>query len=164
MQELIKDIIIFSKVSNEKENLFLKTNINQLVSKVLEDLDAPVKDKKARDSVRLLPNLIINPVLIKSLFLNLIGNAIKYSKKNVPPYKQITAEIPQSAPFPTNKKVNNFCRTIINIMASVFSRNTQKIFSTCLIGCLFTQNTKAKELVLPYANRLWINTMDLSVR
>ena len=113
MQELIKDILIFSKVSNEKENLFLNTNINQLVTEVLEDLDAPIKDKQAQVTVGLLPNLIVNPVLIKSLFLNLIGNAIKYSKKDVPPFIQITAEIPQSAPLPTSKKMNKFCRILI---------------------------------------------------
>lgn len=84
MQELIKDILTFSKVSTEKEP-FVKTELNPLVQEVLDELDAGIQEKKAKVEVGTLPTLLVNPVLIKSLFLNLIGNAMKYSKPNVPP-------------------------------------------------------------------------------
>jgi signal transduction histidine kinase len=84
MQELIKDILTFSKISTEKEP-FVKTDLTPLVQEVVDELDTAVQDKKANISIAPLPTLSVNPVLIKSLFLNLIGNAIKYSKPNVPP-------------------------------------------------------------------------------
>jgi signal transduction histidine kinase len=84
MQELIKDILTFSKISTEKEP-FVKTDLTPLVQEVVDELDTAVQDKKANISIAPLPTLSVNPVLIKSLFLNLIGNAIKYNKPNVPP-------------------------------------------------------------------------------
>jgi light-regulated signal transduction histidine kinase (bacteriophytochrome) len=84
MQELIKDILTFSKISTEKEP-FVKTDLNELTSEVLEELDVVIQEKKAKIDISPLPVILANPVLMKSLFLNLIGNAIKYSKPNVPP-------------------------------------------------------------------------------
>jgi signal transduction histidine kinase len=84
MQELIKDILTFSKVSTEKEP-FVKTALNPLVQEVLDELEAGIREKNAIVEVGDLPTLLVNPVLIKSLFLNLIGNAMKYSKPSVAP-------------------------------------------------------------------------------
>jgi signal transduction histidine kinase len=84
MQELIKDILTFSKISTEKEP-FVKTDLTPLVQEVVDELDTAIQEKKANINIAPLPTLSVNPVLIKSLFLNLIGNAIKYSKPNVPP-------------------------------------------------------------------------------
>jgi signal transduction histidine kinase len=84
MQELIKDILTFSKISTEKEP-FVKTDLNPLVQEVIDELDAGIQEKKATLEVGTLPTLLVNPVLIKSLFLNIIGNAMKYSKPDVPP-------------------------------------------------------------------------------
>jgi signal transduction histidine kinase len=84
MQELIKDILTFSKISTEKEP-FVKTDLTPLVQEVVDELDNAIQEKKANINIAPLPTLSVNPVLIKSLFLNLIGNAIKYSKPDVPP-------------------------------------------------------------------------------
>ena len=84
MQELIKDILTFSKISTEKEP-FKKTDLSLLMQEVLDELDSDLSAKNALIETGPLPTLSVNPVLIKSLFLNLIGNAIKYSKPNVPP-------------------------------------------------------------------------------
>ena len=91
MQELIKDILTFSKVSTEKEP-FVKTELTPLLWEVLEELDGPIQEKKAIVDVSTLPTLFVNPVLMKSLFLNLIGNAIKYSKPDVPPVIKIYSD------------------------------------------------------------------------
>jgi signal transduction histidine kinase len=84
MQGLIKDILTFSKVSNETEP-FVVSDLGSLVNEVLDELDGAIREKDAKVELSPLPSVPVNPVLIKSLFLNLIGNAIKYSKPNVPP-------------------------------------------------------------------------------
>lgn len=84
MQGLIKDILTFSKVSNETEP-FVVSDLGSLVNEVLDELDGAIKEKGATVELSPLPSVPVNPVLIKSLFLNLIGNAIKYSKPDVPP-------------------------------------------------------------------------------
>ncbi len=84
MQGLIKDILTFSKISTEKEP-FVTIDLGSLVKDVVEELDSAVHEKKAIIDIGPLPALSVNPVLMKSLFLNLIGNAIKYSKPGIPP-------------------------------------------------------------------------------
>jgi signal transduction histidine kinase len=84
MQGLIKDILTFSKVSNETEP-FVKTDLNTLVHEVIDELESTVREKDATIDLSTLPAIPVNPVLMKSLFLNLIGNAMKYSKPDVAP-------------------------------------------------------------------------------
>lgn len=91
MQALIKDILTFSKLSIEKD-LFVETDIKKVVHDVLEELQNVIEEKAARVSVSLLPSLYVNPGLIKPLFFNLIGNALKYSKKDEPPKIEIYCE------------------------------------------------------------------------
>jgi light-regulated signal transduction histidine kinase (bacteriophytochrome) len=95
MQALIKDILTFSKISVEK-GMFEKTNLNNVVDDVLVELDGTVQEKKARVIVDKLPDLQVNPGLIRPLFYNLISNALKYSKKNVPPVVNIRSEMPSN--------------------------------------------------------------------
>lgn len=84
MQTLIKDILAFSRVSDEKDN-FVRSDLNQLMQEVLTDLDSTVQEKKAMIVIEPLPVIDVNPGLIRPLFFNLIGNALKYCKKDVLP-------------------------------------------------------------------------------
>jgi len=89
MQTLIKDILEFSKVSNDKTS-FVKTDLNVLVEDVLTELESTVQEEKAQ--VKDLPSLDVNPGLMTPLFSNLIGNALKYRKKDVDPVINIYAQ------------------------------------------------------------------------
>jgi signal transduction histidine kinase len=58
--------------------------------------------------------LYVNPVLIKPLFFNLIGNALKYSKKNVAPVIKIYPEIVSNEKAgATAKDSVRYCRIFI---------------------------------------------------
>ncbi len=92
MQALIKDILTFSKLSAEKET-FLKTDIQLIIKEVLDELQETVTEKNAQINVEVLPLLYVNPGLIRPLFFNLIGNALKYCRKNVTPVINIYPEI-----------------------------------------------------------------------
>jgi light-regulated signal transduction histidine kinase (bacteriophytochrome) len=113
MQELIKDILTFSKVSSEKEP-FVITNLTTLVQEVLEELGASIQDKKAKIDVNSLPTILANPVLMKSLFLNLIGNAIKYSKPGVLPVIKISCDdVPVDPKMPGGRLQSKYHRIYI---------------------------------------------------
>src|SRR5690606_32854908 len=92
MQNLIDDILAFSKISVEKESL-TTVNLNAAIDEVCADMEQKIKEKNAIIEVAKLPDLTANQELIKSLFQNLISNALKYSRKDVPPHVQITAKI-----------------------------------------------------------------------
>ncbi|HMG83100.1 MAG TPA: response regulator [Ferruginibacter sp.] len=92
MQNLIKDILEFSKISNSSASL-VKTDLNLLVQEVLFDLQDTIIAKKAQVMVGDLPELDVIPGLFRPLLSNLIGNALKYSKKEIAPVLNIYAEV-----------------------------------------------------------------------
>jgi signal transduction histidine kinase len=91
MQNLIKDILEFSKISNSPASL-VKTDLNVLVQEVLLDIQDTINAKKAQVIVGDLPKLDIIPGLFRPLLSNLIGNALKYSKKDITPVINIYSE------------------------------------------------------------------------
>ncbi len=91
MEELINDILTFSKLSDQKD-FFVETDLNELVKETLEDLQHTIQEKNAEFSIGQLPRLSVNPRLMKPLFFNILSNALKYSKKNVPPLISINSE------------------------------------------------------------------------
>ena len=92
MQNLITDILTFSKISSERVE-FIDSDLNKIITEVIHDMDEEVRAKEAKIHVSQLPVLQVNPGLIKPLFQNLIGNALKYSKKNLTPTINIKADV-----------------------------------------------------------------------
>jgi len=92
MQALIKDILTFSSLSSDKDS-FVNTDLNVILKEVLADMQTTVTDKNASIIIESLPPLIVNPGLMRPLFSNLVGNALKYSRKEVSPVIKIYSEI-----------------------------------------------------------------------
>ena len=114
MQALIKDILTFSSLSSDKES-FVSTDLNVLLKDVLSDLHAVVTEKKATIVLDALPPLVVNPGLMRPLFSNLVGNALKYAKKDVDPVIRIYSEISPTANDPTLAAPGqyNYCRIYV---------------------------------------------------
>lgn len=114
MQALIKDILTFSKISIEKGS-FVKTSLNTVVDEVLSELESTVQEKSAKIIVDKLPSLQVNPGLIRPLFYNLISNALKYCKKNIPPVVNIRSEMPANGLQTVDAKQpeHKYCRIYI---------------------------------------------------
>ena len=91
MQTLIRDILEISKVDNNKDR-FENTDLKILVEEIVTDMNLNVAEKQAQVTVQSLPSIDVNPGLMRPLFSNLIGNAIKYSRKNIPPVINISSE------------------------------------------------------------------------
>jgi signal transduction histidine kinase len=112
MQNLITDILTFSKIAVDKA-AFVETDINLLIDEVLVDLDEEVKTKNARIIIDKIPVLSVNPGLIKPLFQNLIGNALKYCKKDVPPLIRITHELNNQLNGKSKELKDKYCKIMI---------------------------------------------------
>lgn len=110
MQTLISDILAFSRINNEKDT-FINYNLNLILQEVLDELDATIQEKKARVEVKELPLIDVNPGLIRPLFENLLSNALKYCKKDVPPVINIRSEIISATT--SNKEPIQYCRIYI---------------------------------------------------
>ncbi len=92
LQNLIRDIMTFAKISAEKK-AFEKSDLNLLVNEVITDMETVIRDKNATISVNALPSLFVNPSLIRPLFYNLIHNALKYAKTDIPPEIKIYSDV-----------------------------------------------------------------------
>jgi hypothetical protein len=91
MQDLINDILRFSKISVEKQN-FAAVDLNGVVGDVLSEMEGVIQEKAASVTVDRLPVLPASTVLMGPLFSNLISNSLKYSKKKESPQIRIRYE------------------------------------------------------------------------
>ena len=91
MQELINDILRFSKISVEKES-FAEVDLNGVLQEVLSEMEGTIREKNAEIILEPLPLLPASTVLMGPLFSNLIGNSLKYSKAQRPPQIRVRYE------------------------------------------------------------------------
>ena len=113
MQALIKDILLFSKTSIEKP-VFVETNLNDILSDVLGEMENVIKEKNAVIHAEPLPSLPVNPVLMRPLFHNLISNAVKYAKKDVQALVKIYSEFSAATNGSDSGEVKNkYCRIYV---------------------------------------------------
>lgn len=112
MQTLIKDILEFSKISSDK-SAFVNTDLNVVVDEVLADYESFIQDKKAVVKVQPLPSLQVNPGLMRPLFSNLIGNALKYRKKDSSAQINIYALQEGTSINAKDKNGSKFCRIYV---------------------------------------------------
>jgi two-component system CheB/CheR fusion protein len=90
MRKLIDGLLEFSRISFSNQKLE-QADLNTIVEEVIADLDLIVQDKKAAITFSNLPVIKGNPLQLYQLFHNLIANALKFSKDNVPPVVKITS-------------------------------------------------------------------------
>jgi signal transduction histidine kinase len=112
MQALIIDILAFSKISIDKTT-FVKTDLNKIIQEVIADLNEEISEKNATVVVDDLPTLYANEDLIRLLFNNLIGNALKYCKKEVCPDIKIRYETTLTVTRDKKDKMVRYCRIFI---------------------------------------------------
>jgi light-regulated signal transduction histidine kinase (bacteriophytochrome) len=92
MRNLIDDLLLYSHASQKPHETEI-IDLNQKVQRVLEDLELDIHEKHASISVGKLPIVQGYRRQLQQVFQNLISNALKYSKENVPPQIDITADV-----------------------------------------------------------------------
>lgn len=113
MQDLINDILRFSKISSEKE-AFEEVDLNEVLKEVISEMEGPIREKKAEITLEPLPVLPVNAVLMGPLFSNLISNSLKYCKKQEIPRINIRHELPLSGAAAGGREMDTkYCRIII---------------------------------------------------
>ncbi|MCB0761473.1 MAG: PAS domain S-box protein [Flavobacteriales bacterium] len=90
MRTLIQSLLEFSRLGRQDINLMV-TQPAEIISTVLEDLAVTIQQSKATISVREIPLVISDPLLMRRIFQNLISNAIKFSRKGENPRIKISA-------------------------------------------------------------------------
>jgi PAS domain S-box-containing protein len=91
MQNLIDAFLSYSQTSNSQAN-FEKTDFNHAITEVKTEFAEVIEQKNILLTNDELPVLMAIPFQIYQLFINLIGNAIKYTRDSAQPVIQITTE------------------------------------------------------------------------
>ncbi len=91
MQGFIEALLKLSSVSSGAQP-FHPVDLHKLTLEVIDDLEARITHSKAQLNIdKKLPTLEADATQMRQLIQNLIGNALKYHQKDVPPVVEITS-------------------------------------------------------------------------
>lgn len=90
MQQLIDDLLVFSRTANFRDQAFEEINLNEILSETKEGLSEVLRQKNGEIESDLLPTVQGIQFQLVQLFINLISNALKYSKTEETPLIEIT--------------------------------------------------------------------------
>jgi signal transduction histidine kinase len=97
MRRLIDDLLAFSRVST-KGTTFVTVDLNTMTREVLGDLEARIQDTNAQVEVGELPPILADPLQIRQLLQNLIGNALKFRRPDAAPKVKVEGKIIAEGP------------------------------------------------------------------
>lgn len=92
MQTLINDLLTFSRVISRTEP-FVAVDLAQVTREVLSDLEVRIEKTGATVEVTDLPKIDADPMQMRQLLQNLIGNALKFHLPGAKPVVKVRAEI-----------------------------------------------------------------------
>ncbi len=92
MQRLIDDLLTFSQVTTRAQP-FVLTNLTEIATDVISDLEARIALTGGEVKLENLPSVYADPSQMRQILQNLIGNALKYHKPDVPPLVKVYAEM-----------------------------------------------------------------------
>jgi light-regulated signal transduction histidine kinase (bacteriophytochrome) len=109
MQNLIDDLLAYSRI-NRSDLKKEQVDLNSILEQVIQDWAHIIEDRRVMLSYDKLP--IVNGYIFQlhQLFSNIIGNALKYSKPDIPPNIHISHSIKEGADikFPIIEKLAQY--------------------------------------------------------
>jgi PAS domain S-box-containing protein len=90
MEMLVRDLLAYTQAADISNEEISPVSAAAVLEKVLLNLKTSIDESKAAVSYMTLPDVQVKEVHLTQLFQNLIGNAIKYCKPDVPPRIEIS--------------------------------------------------------------------------
>ncbi|MBD2447753.1 PAS domain S-box protein [Nostoc sp. FACHB-152] len=90
MQQLIQDLLAYSRVGTRGRE-FTLIDCHTVLNEALSNLSVAIAQSQVIITHDSLPTLLADKTQLVQLFQNLIGNAIKFHRKNVPPRIHVSA-------------------------------------------------------------------------
>jgi signal transduction histidine kinase len=90
MRNLVEDLLQYTRI-DFKARPFESLDLNKVVATVLDDLETRIRETQGAIDFKNLPVIKGDPVQIHQLFLNLIGNALKFHREGIPPVVNLDA-------------------------------------------------------------------------
>ena len=96
MRSLINDLLSFSRVTTRAQP-HEKLDLNRIAREVVSDLEGRMQQVQGTVELGELPTIEADPLQLRQLFQNLIGNALKFHRPNVPPVVQVEGKVTNPA-------------------------------------------------------------------
>jgi PAS domain S-box-containing protein len=103
MQDLIDGLLTYSRVAT-KAQPFVPVNMNEVIQKVLSNLETRIDETGGTVAVDDLPTLEADPNQMLQLMQNLISNALNFHQKGIPPAVKIGARPIRTAKKPRGNR------------------------------------------------------------
>ncbi len=133
MKTLIQNLLEYSRLTSQ-ENQMESTDLNTIISDILNDFELLAEQKKAKIKSGKLPVVHAIPLQMNQLFYNLLGNALKFSKKDIAPVIHITARTLSEKEVKKNAALNHkmsYCEILFSDNGIGFDQKfAEKIFIT----------------------------------
>ncbi len=153
MRHLITGLLEYSRLGSKR--VLKQTDSNEILKNVIQNLHSAIKESGAVVKAKHLPVLMAYPLEMELLFQNLIGNAIKFRKKDVVVEVNITAE----------KTSNEWQFTFTDNGIGIDEKYFEKIF--LLFQRLHSRNTHegsgiglshCKKIVELHNGKIWVES------
>lgn len=92
MMGLIDQLLEWAKITGQPAS-FVITDLNSVAQSAMEDLGALIEEKRGQVHIKSLPTLKADPLQIRRLLQNLVGNALKFHKINEPPVVTLNSRL-----------------------------------------------------------------------
>jgi|HubBroStandDraft_6_1064221.scaffolds.fasta_scaffold00376_16 PAS domain S-box-containing protein len=153
MGNMVDDLLNLSRVARAELKLQV-TGLNSLVDEVLKELGPEIKDREIEWKITTLPFVECDPVLVKQVFVNLITNAVKFTRTRPHAIIEVNqAELDgQSVTFVRDNGVG-FSMKYSDKLFGVFQRlHRQEDFEGTGVGLATVQR-----IVQKHGGRIWAN-------
>ncbi len=113
MQTLINDLLTFARVAS-KAQPFVPTDLAAITREVVSDLEVRIEQAQGRVEVDDLPNVDADPLQVRQLMQNLIGNSLKYQRADVPPVVRVSSKrVVHEAAGPAEVPPRPYCQILV---------------------------------------------------
>ena len=92
MRKLINDLLSYSRVTTGAKE-FQKASLGKILTEVLSDLQIRIEETQATVEFDDLPTIDCEPMQMRQLLQNLLGNALKFRKSDVLPVIKVSSEL-----------------------------------------------------------------------
>lgn len=93
MQNLIEDLLSFSRVSATPIRPYHRVNLNNVMVEIISDLEPRLQELDGKIIVAKLPTIAADITQMRQLFLNLLSNSLKFHRDGIPPQVRVECEI-----------------------------------------------------------------------
>jgi light-regulated signal transduction histidine kinase (bacteriophytochrome) len=88
LESMINDLLTYARVASSAQS-FVPVDLSQVAQEVVSDLEVRIAQSGGRVEVGELPSLDADPLQMRQLLQNLIGNALKFHAPDAPPVVKV---------------------------------------------------------------------------